>query len=175
MQWAAVLIAIVALGFTVFSFWWMQWRVGPLKVSGPSTYAGYAGEKLILLFPLAIYNAGPVPYVLIDLRFRFRDEPDGSPLDFLRIRSGVNPSDHPKPVDFAAAFPVPGNEVVRLFCEFERKPADRTMKVGPHPLVLEALTDKATGWQVLLEFDLFVNEKAEENMPGAFIAHMNRL
>ena len=137
--------------------------------------AGYAGEKLILLFPLAVYNAGPVPYVLRDLRLRFRDEPGGSPLDFQRIRSGVNPSDHPKPVDLAAAFPVPGNEVVRLFCEFERKPADRTMKVGPHPLVLEALTDKAAGWQVLLEFDLLVNEKAEENMPSAFIAHLNRL
>jgi hypothetical protein len=115
-----------------------------------------------------------VPYVVRDLRLRFRDEPDGAPLGFQRIRSGVNPSDHPEPVDLAAAFPVPGNEVVRLFCEFERRPVDRTMTVGTHPLVLEALTDKATGWQVLLEFDLYVTEKAEENMASTFIAHMNR-
>ena len=45
---------------------------------------------------------------------------------------------------FAAAFPVPGNEVVRLFCEFEHRFADRAMKAGAHPLRLEALTDKVT-------------------------------
>lgn len=175
-QWAPILIAIAALAFTVFSFWWMHWRVGQLAVTDPSTYAATAqAGKLTLLFPLVFFNKGPVPHVVRNLRMRFADEPNDVPLDFQLIRGGVSPSHHPQPVDLAAPFPVPGNDVVRLFCEFVRKPGGRTMAAGAHPLVLEAITDKEPDWHTVLEFTLNVNDAAEEQMTRAFIAHMNRL
>jgi hypothetical protein len=155
--WAPILIAVAALGFTVLSFWWMNWRVGRLLVTAPRTYAGTTQQdKLILLFPFVFYNTGPVPHVVRDLRVRFRDEPNGVPLSFQRVRSGVSPS-HSSLVDLSAAFPVPGNEVVRMFCEFERSPVSRAMDVGSHPLILEVLTDRSNSWQTLLAFDLNVN------------------
>lgn len=173
-QWAPILVALAALAFTIFSFWWMNWRTGDIIVAPPSTYAGHTqGGKLSLLFPLVFFNTGPVPQVVRDLRLRFADEPNGAPLDFERVRTGVSPSDA-ELVDLAAAFPVPGNEMVRLFCEFDRRPAGRTMAAGPHPLLLEALTDKRSGWQMLLEFTLNVDDAAEEQMPRAFIAYTNR-
>jgi hypothetical protein len=59
----------------------------------PASYAATTQNgKLILLFPFVFYNAGPVPYVVRDLRLRFRDEPDGPPLSFQRVRSGISPS-----------------------------------------------------------------------------------
>jgi hypothetical protein len=35
----AVIISIAALAFTVFSFWWMNWRKGKLIVGPPRTFA----------------------------------------------------------------------------------------------------------------------------------------
>jgi hypothetical protein len=175
-QWAPILIALAALAFTIISFWWMHWRTGSLVVTTPSTYAATSqAGKLTLLFPLVFLNTGPVPHVVKSLRLRFADEPTGVPLDFQLIRSGVSPSHHPEPVDLAASFPVPGNEVVRLFCEFIRKPGGRAMSAGPHPLLLEVLTDKRPGWYTLLEFTLNVDDAAEEQMPRAFVAYANRL
>jgi hypothetical protein len=124
-------VALAALGFTVGSFWWMNWRVGSLTVPGaPSSFAGTTQNgRLILLFPLVFYNSGPVPYVVRDLRLRFGDEPDGPPLSYHRVRSGISPS-HSELEDLSAAFPVGGNEAVRMFCEFERTPIGREMSAG---------------------------------------------
>lgn len=174
-DWAPIVVAMAALGFTTFSFWWMHWRVGPLTVAMPSTYAATTqANKLILLLPLVFYNAGPVPHVVRDLRLRFADEPSGNQLDFQRIRSGVSPS-HSELIDLASPFPVPGNEAVRLFCEFQRSPVGRAMDVKSHPLQLEALSDKRDGWHTLLTFGLNVDSKSATVMPTNFVAFSNRL
>jgi hypothetical protein len=130
--------------------------------------------KLILVFPFVLYNSGPVPYVVRDLRLRFRDEPDGSPLSFERVRTGISPS-HSNLEELSAAFPVRGNEAVRMVCEFQRTPIGRAMKAGRHLLLLEALTDKGDDWRQLLVFDLNVNTNAEVTMPTNFISFSNRL
>jgi hypothetical protein len=175
-QWAAILIALAALAFTIISFWWMHRRIGSLVVTTPTTYAATSqAGNLTLLIPLVILNTGPVPHVVNSLRLRFTDEPTGVPLDFQLIRSGISPSHHPEPLDLAAAFPVPGNEVVRLFCEFIRKPGGRAMGAGTHPLVLEALTDKQPRWHTLLEFTLKVEDAAAKQMSRTFVAYANRL
>jgi hypothetical protein len=174
-DWASIAVALAALGFTVGSFWWMNWRVGSLTVPGaPSSFAGTTQNgRLILLFPLVFYNSGPVPYVVRDLRLRFGDEPDGPPLSYHRVRSGISPS-HSELEDLSAAFPVGGNEAVRMFCEFERTPIGREMTAGRHPLILEALTDKRSAWQSLLSFDLHLTLNAEVAMPSTFISFRNR-
>jgi hypothetical protein len=175
-DWAPILVAVAALAFTVGSFWWLYGRTGRLTVPGaPASYAATTQNgRLILLFPFVFYNSGPVPYVVRDLRLRFRDEPDDPPLSFQRVRSGISPS--PSNLEeLSAAFPVRGNEAVRMFCEFERTPVGRAMKVGRHPLLLEALTDKSDDWRQLLVFDLNVDANAEDTMPKVFISFSNRL
>lgn len=175
-DWAPILVALAALTFTIVSFWWMNGRTGRLTVPGPpvSYAATTQNGRLILLFPFVFYNSGPIPYVVRDLRLRFRDESDGMPVSFQRVRSGISPS-HSKLVDLSAAFPVRGNQAVRVFCEFERTPIGRAMKAGRHPLLLEALTDKGDDWRQLLVFDLNVNTNAEVTMPTNFISFSNRL
>jgi hypothetical protein len=128
---------------------------------------------LILLLPLVFFNSGPIPYVVRDLRIRFADETTSEALAFHRVRDGISPSHHPKP-ELSAAFPVQGRTAIRMFCEFERRPAGRAMKSGAHPLVLEALTDESDRWLPLVEFDLLVSVNAEVNMPGQFISYFNQ-
>jgi hypothetical protein len=172
--WAPTIIAVAALGFTIGSFWWLNARVGRLTVAGvPMSYAATTErDRLILLFPLVFNNTGPVPYVVRDLRLRFHDEPDGVPLAFERVRTGISPS-HAELEDLGAAFPVRGREAVRMFCEFQRNPTGRSMTAGTHPLVLEALTDKDDDWHVLLEFTLHVDGHAAAVMPKQFISFRN--
>lgn len=175
-DWAPILVAVAALAFAIGSFWWMNGRTGRLTVTGaPASYAATTQSgRLILLFPFVFYNSGPVPYVVRNLRLRFRDEPNGIPLSFQRVRSGISPS-HAKLEDLSAAFPVRGNEAVRMFCEFERSPVGRAMTAGLHPLLLEGLTDKGDDWRPLLAFDLNVNTNAEVTMPKNFISFSNSL
>ncbi len=175
MQWAAIVIALAALVFTLFSFWWMHWRVGHIIVAGPSSYAATTqADALILLFPLVFFNTGPVPYVVRNLRVRFKDEPNGAPLTFQRIRSGVSPS-HVELLDLASGFPIPGNQTVKLFCEFGRKPTGRTITAGAYGLVLEALTDKVQGWTPLSEFILHIDTETADMMRSNFVAFENQL
>src|SRR5437867_1652885 len=93
MAWTAAVIAALALAFTIGSFWWMNWRRGSLTVTAPGSFAATTQQdRLILLLPFVFYNDGPVPYVVRDLRLLISDEPEGMPLTFQRVRSGVSPS-----------------------------------------------------------------------------------
>jgi hypothetical protein len=57
---------------------------------------GFLDERrLILLFPLVFHNTGARDYVVRDLRVRFGDESVGVPLDWERVRGGVDASAYP--------------------------------------------------------------------------------
>jgi hypothetical protein len=173
-QWPPVIISAAALLFTVAGFWWLNWRRGKLQVAGPQTYAAHVGaDKMTLLFPLVFYNTGPTAYVVRDLRLRFLDEPDGQPLDWERVRDGIQPSETPG-LQLAAAFPVPGGAAIQMFCEFDRRPPGRTLDARGHQLLLEALTGTGDEWRALLKFTLHVSARDAETMRGSFIAFRNR-
>ena len=75
-DWFAPLLSALALGFTLFSFWWMNWRTGRLKVGNLQHFAaGKAtvspGDKpntLLIGLPLVVVNSGASPVVLESLR-----------------------------------------------------------------------------------------------------------
>ncbi len=84
MDYAALTISILALLFTVFSFWWMSWRTGKLHVWSPPTYAAYGSQDgpTVLEFPLVFFNDGPTPLIVNNLRLLFLHETQPRPLDF---------------------------------------------------------------------------------------------
>ena len=55
MSWA-LLVAVLALLFTVASFWWLNARRGSLQVGQPGAYA--FANKPRLRLPTAFYNTG---------------------------------------------------------------------------------------------------------------------
>jgi hypothetical protein len=116
--WAALL----ALLFSVGSFWWMHWRRGKLRVSAPRSYA-VVGQKdrLYILAPFVFYNDGAAPIIVETLR-RIIDNQVDRPLTFQATLTKLGTSEGR---GFAFQFPVPGRQAVSLICEFQRQPGGR--------------------------------------------------
>ena len=113
MNYPALTISILALLFTVFSFWWMNWRIGKLHVSAPRTYAAFGSleAKMVLEFPFVFFNDGPIPIIVQNLRLVFPDETQLRPLIFMAtVKEVGNHQDRA----FATQFPVRGREALLL-------------------------------------------------------------
>src|SRR5450830_1634252 len=75
-DWLAPLLSALALGFTLFSFWWMNWRAGKLHIGDlqhftagkATTSPGNEPNTLLIGLPLVIVNLGASPVVLESLR-----------------------------------------------------------------------------------------------------------
>ena len=74
--WLPHIAGMLALAFTAFSFWWMNWRPGSLQVGGIAHFAaGRAPEKaseqpnvVVVTLPLILWNSGARPLVVETLR-----------------------------------------------------------------------------------------------------------
>ena len=66
MNVAALIIAVLALLFTVGSFWWLNARRGKLQVARPPAYA--FARKVRLRLPLTFYITGAKALIVADLR-----------------------------------------------------------------------------------------------------------
>jgi hypothetical protein len=65
---AALVISLLALLFTLSSFWWLNARRGAIQAATPQGYAFVDGFRLRL--PLALFNSGAVPLLITDLRIQ---------------------------------------------------------------------------------------------------------
>jgi hypothetical protein len=162
---AAVIVAALALLFTVASFWWIQVRRGRVVSYEPQTYSGYimSGGFRVRL-PLTIYNTGARTLVVVDLRLSFVDQDVTVPV--ITFRRTVKPTTGDLE-DFAHPFAVPGRSAVSRFVEFGTK------HWAPNPdtryrLRVEARTGDDGEWSKLLEFELSSPEKEKA---GVYIAY----
>ena len=65
----AILISACALLFTVGSLWWLNARSGRLLMTEIVTFSAYAhARRAMLRIPVALYNTGAKPLVIVDLR-----------------------------------------------------------------------------------------------------------
>ena len=71
MNITALFISTLALLFTIFSFWWMNWRRGKIIVGPPRSFAATSKSQddlLIIQLPLVFYNDGAASQVIQNLR-----------------------------------------------------------------------------------------------------------
>ena len=80
MDWA-FLVAVLALLFTVASFWWLYARRGLLEVGKPGAYAFASNVRLRL--PLAFYNTGARSLIVTDVQVLLVDDPAQPPLRWI--------------------------------------------------------------------------------------------
>jgi hypothetical protein len=67
----AIFISLLALGFTIFSFWYQNTRQGKIQLIGPQFISGrYSNRKLEIKIPVVFRNTGPRPIVLSGLRLQ---------------------------------------------------------------------------------------------------------
>lgn len=170
----ALIISTLALLFTVFSFWWMNWRKGRLLVSSPRTFAAFGSleGKMVLEFPFVFFNNGPMPIVVQNLRLIFSEEKEPNPLIF---NAPVKKLGKDEERTFATQFPVRGREALLLICEFQRTPGEMTFEVHEYPMELQAKLDNGKKWKKICSFNLNVTEKSLPSINKQFIVHDNML
>jgi hypothetical protein len=172
MNYPALTISILALLFTVFSFWWMNWRTGRLHVSAPRTYAAFGSleGRMVLEFPFVFFNDGPLPIIVQNLRLVFPDETQLHPLIFMATVKEVG--NHQNRA-FATQFPVRGREALLLICEFQREPGGMLFEAKNYPMELQAKLGKRNRWKQICRFTLNVTEKSLQSINKNFIVHDN--
>ncbi|SDT37127.1 hypothetical protein [Jiangella sp. DSM 45060] len=169
-MWASLVVAGLALFFTIGSFWWLYARRGPLQISEPHTFAAYVSDNDVRIrLPLVMYNTGAVPIVVQNLRMVFPE--DNAPLDYpwRNTRTQLTPASGDND-DLPAVFAVPGRQVVQKFIEFGGPfpgfvPVGRDVTAG-----IEAKLGHRDTWQHLLTFTLHMQHVAQK---GIYLAHSN--
>jgi hypothetical protein len=174
MSYSPFVISTLALLFTVFSFWWMNWRTGKLRVGAPRTYAaiGSLSDTMVLEFPFVFFNDGPMPIIVQNLRLIFSDETEPRPLDFIAtVRRLGTDEDR----SFATQFPVRGREAMLMICEFQRKPGGMDFEARSYPMELQAKLGNNKPWKCICCFSLNVSTQGSQTIKKAFVVHDNAL
>ena len=168
----ALVISLLALLFTVFSFWWINARRGRLRVFPPRSYAAFGSEtaKLVVDLPLLFFNDGPAPYCVTNLRLCFEGEKGVRALTFVATKGKLG-TDQDR--TFATQFPVRGRDALLLIREFQREPGGLVFEVGSYPMRLEAQLQASTKWRPLARFPLRVNPKGASVINTQFLVHDN--
>lgn len=140
-------MAILALLFTVASFWWLHDRRGTIQAARPGAFAFVGRVRLRL--PLTLYNTGARDLVVTDMRFRAIDRGLADlPYLWLATMADLQTSTGR---DFQTPFSVPGRGTHELIAEFEGPwcPVPGTERW----MQLEAKVHPAGDWTKIGDFD----------------------
>ena len=168
----ALIISILALLFTVFSFWWMNWRKGKLHVGSPRSFAAFGSmdRKMVLEFPFVFFNDGPTPIIVQNLRLIFCEEQPPRPLNFIATVKKLGTDEGRT---FATQFPVRGREAVLLICEFQREPGGMVFEARSYPMELQAKLGNSKEWKQICSFSLNVSKRSLQTINKQFVVHDN--
>lgn len=161
----ALAIAVLALLFTVASFWWLHARRGSIQVARPGSYAFAA--KVRLRLPLALYNTGAKARIVSGLRVVVDDR---EPLPWQATLPTLRPSSS-EARDFATPFAVPGRATRELVAEFGDNLGWSPEPGSRHAMQIEAKLHPDDRWQTLASFDWWA-PPTDESM-SAFIIYRN--
>ncbi len=169
---AALLVASLALLFTVASFWWLHARTGKLVAFEPRTFAAYVrpdAQRSGLRFQLVLHNTGAVPIVVLELRLRFASASE-PPMMWEWTRPTVDPTSGDVK-DAAAPFSVPGRGVRELVTEFRGDFPGKVPEPHAYSVTVEAKASSSPEtWTPVLSFDFNAGNLVE---PGVYITYSN--
>lgn len=172
MDISAVVVSVLALLFTTFSFWWMNWRRGRLTLSEIRTYAAVSsGNSLIIQLPIVFFNSGAMPVLVNNLRLTFPDLGKEHTALFFNDTVEKLASDQGRLM--ATPFPVHGGEALLKICGFQRSRSGFNFEVGKYELNIEGRLGQDTDWTLLKTFTLKIRESQLNNLNSAFIAQDN--
>lgn len=152
----SIVIAILALLFTVGSFWWLNARPGRIFASRPPEFAMVLlPERTRFRIPIVIYNSGARTRVVESLRLAVPESGVG-PLEWITTRDRLRP-DSDEGIDFSSPFSIDGRKAVKLFVEFgENHPQWRPDPGTTHVVSIEARLLGSKGWRALVSFPLLI-------------------
>jgi hypothetical protein len=136
---AALVISVLALVFTVASFWWLYARAGWLEAAAPRAY-GFT-SRVRLRLPLAFFNTGAKALIVSDLRLLL-DDSEWEPLPWIITRRTMRAEhdDHA----LATPFSVPGRGTEEVIAEFGHDRGWAPAESSHHRIRLEAANTRRT-------------------------------
>jgi hypothetical protein len=162
MSSVAVLIAAMALVFSVASFWWLNARRGKLIVTPPHAFviAGDGSTVLVLRFPLVVYNTGAKATVVRDIQCRFSsDTGQVLPLPW-RGTYSLLPGGPESIREYPTAFAIPPRDAVPLNVEVGGPFPGLAVEPGKtYSVRIEILPTHRNVWRPVVTFDLAVPQK----------------
>lgn len=171
MEFAAILISILALMFTVASFWYMNWRPGVLHIGRIRSYAAIAAEPhLVIAIPVAFSNRGALPVLVDNLRLRLPDHGDAlTALWFDATVAKLGSQSEGR--QLAIPFVVHGGDVVVKVCEFRRQRSGFVFEEGRYKVAIDVRTDRDESWVESKSFELSVPAPKVKVLNSEFRAH----
>jgi hypothetical protein len=166
---AGLAVALLALGFTIASFWWLHAREGRLEAATPRTYA--FTNKVRLRLPLAFFNTGAKSLIVSDLRVALADEPKRVPFEWITTRETLNTGTDDGHA-FATPFSVGGRSSREVIAEFGDDEGWWPPPGSKHRLRLQALIHSATDWVDVRTFDWWA--PPSEELMGPYLVHRNK-
>ncbi|WP_306546363.1 hypothetical protein [Desulfobulbus sp.] len=174
MSETALMISSFALSFTIFSFWWMNWRKGSLLVSSVRTYAaGKLGNKLFVRLPLIFFNPGALPVLVENLRLTFLNIDNTRSFLFFNATVEKLKPDEKIKNDLATPFAVHKGQALLQICEFVQMPSSFKFELKNYDFILEAQVGGETDWKEIKTFQLKIRPSQVHDLNTAFIIHDN--
>jgi hypothetical protein len=164
-QETALLISTLALLFTIFSFWWMNWRRGKLIIGKPNSFAASSqGENNLLLvqLPLIFYNSGALAHVVQNLRLTLKQDKRKSAILYFNNTLDSLASNDGR--EWARQFAVNARSAYSSVFVFQRRPGQFVFSTGKVTAILEGKINNSDKWQVLLSFELYTPETIIGNL-----------
>lgn len=151
---APLVIACLALLFTVASFYWLQARKGRLRLYPVMTFSGSMSiDRFILRIPVTIYNTGATPRVITALRLTLTDHTPRYVLECQTFRKTIVPTSDDME-DFAHPYVVAGRNVVTKHAHFAADAVLPILDGGPVRFHVDALLDDEKKWARLGKVDV---------------------
>jgi hypothetical protein len=163
---AALVISLLALLFTLGSFWWLNARRGSIQVATPQSYAFVHGFRLRL--PLAFFNSGAVPLLITDLRICICGV---GHFPWQTTRSTLRPSSDDEHA-FGTPFSIRGRDTKELIAEFGENHQWLPEPGADYRICLEAKVHPEKSWDEVLAFTWWAPPRGE--LMARYIAHRNQ-
>lgn len=169
MSYAALLVSVLALLFTISSFWWLYARPGRLRVYEPTTWSAHLSkDRSALRLPLVLHNTGAASLVVISLRVRFIEGGELMPWEWTRTRVDPQSDDIQ---DVTAPFSIPGRDTRELVAEFVGSYPGVVPDPRGYPVAVDARSSAADDWQEVLRFDIQLGNMIH---PSNYIVYANQ-
>lgn len=163
---AGIPIGLLALAFTVASFWWLHARRGSIQVATPGAYA--FATRVRLRLPLALYNTGAKALIVSDLRVDVGDA--RPPLPWQATLPSMRPRQS-EARDFATPFAVAWRGTRELVVEFGDELGWSPEPSSRHEMRIQAKLHPKDRWHDIASFDWWAPPFKEQM--GQFITYRN--
>ena len=161
----ALVVSVLAFGFAIASFWWLNARRGSVTAVVPAVYAFVEGFRL--RFPVAVFNDGAVALLITDLRIVVSD---AGTFPWQTTRTRLKPASDDGH-EFATPFSVKGRDTTQIIAEFGGDFDWLPEPGASHEIRLEGMVHPENTWTEFVTFTWWA--PPTDRLMNNYIAHRN--